>query len=183
LAARRAQTRRSFAIVHNVWSQNGPQPSARGCSVSLIVGSGLGEVAVRGCRAGPLSRRTCANGAWMVGPSVRCPAVTLLQTIITGHRALGYGVFDNPTAKEGDMTTHGGTRRDAASSEYLCAPQLVTASMLSARPQCQWVSAPSDGDVPRKPNTVRRHPLAARGIGRCVSRFGATGGARCSGGK
>jgi hypothetical protein len=58
-----------------------------------------------------------------------------------------------------------------------------TASMLSARPQCQWVLATSDGGVLRTPNTVRRHPLAARGIGRYVSRSDATGGARCSGGK
>jgi hypothetical protein len=28
----------------------------------------------------------------------------------------------------------------------------------SAYPQSQWVSATSDGDVPRTPNTVRRHP-------------------------
>ena len=52
-----------------------------------------------------------------------------------------------------------------------------------AHPQRQWVSATSGGDVPRKPNTVRRHPLTAKGIGRCVSRFGAAGGGRCSGGK
>jgi hypothetical protein len=53
----------------------------------------------------------------------------------------------------------------------------------SAYPQPQWVSATSDGGVPRKPNTVRRHPSAARGIDRYVSRFDATGGGPCSGGK
>jgi hypothetical protein len=40
-----------------------------------------------------------------------------------------------------------------------------------------------DGDVPRTPNTFRRHPLAAKGIGRYVSRSDATGGGPCSGGK
>jgi putative redox protein len=39
----------------------------------------------------------------------------------TGHYgaagALGYGVFDDPSAKEGDMTTLGETGRDAASSD------------------------------------------------------------------
>ena len=49
-------------------------------------------------------------------------------------------------------------------------------------PLPQWVSAKSVGDVPRKSNTVRRYLLAARGIGRCVFRFGASGDARCSGG-
>ena len=53
----------------------------------------------------------------------------------------------------------------------------------SAHPQPQWMSATSGGDVPRTPKTVRRHPVAARGIGRYVSRSGATGGGRCSGGK
>jgi hypothetical protein len=53
----------------------------------------------------------------------------------------------------------------------------------SAYPLHQRVSATSDGDVPRKPNTVRRHPSAAKGIGRCVPRFDATGGGPCSGGR
>ena len=49
--------------------------------------------------------------------------------------------------------------------------------------KCQWVSATSDGGVLRMPSTVRRHPLAARGIGRYISRFDATGGGPCWGGK
>ena len=40
-----------------------------------------------------------------------------------------------------------------------------------------------DADAPRKPNTVRRHPLAATGIGRYVSQSDVTGGGPCSGGK
>jgi hypothetical protein len=47
----------------------------------------------------------------------------------------------------------------------------------------QCVSATSDGGVPRTPNTVRRHLSAVKGIGRCVSRSDATGGAPCWGGK
>jgi len=39
-----------------------------------------------------------------------------------------------------------------------------------------------DGDVLRKPNTVRRHPSASRGIGRYVSRFDASDSGWCSGG-
>ena len=53
----------------------------------------------------------------------------------------------------------------------------------SAYPQPQWVSATSGGDVLRMPNIVRRHPSAARGIGRCVSRFDAIGGGPCWRGK
>ena len=52
-----------------------------------------------------------------------------------------------------------------------------------ADPPPQWVSATSDGGVPRTPNTVRRHHVDGIGIGRYVSRFDATGGGPCSGGK
>jgi len=56
-----------------------------------------------------------------------------------------------------------------------------TQSTATSSPR-QWVSATSDGDVPRKPNTVRRHPSAAKGICRYVSRSDAAGSGPRSGG-
>jgi putative redox protein len=54
----------------------------------------------------------------MVRTSVRCArSQAAAKQTSCGHRAIRYGVFDNPTAKEGDMTTHGETSRDAAPSE------------------------------------------------------------------
>ncbi len=48
-----------------------------------------------------------------------------------------------------------------------------------ALPGPSTVSATWAGDAPRTPNIVRRHHVAAKGTGRCGSRFGAVGVARC----
>jgi hypothetical protein len=53
-----------------------------------------------------------------------------------GHWAIDYGVFGDPTAKEGDMTTHGQTGRDAASSEGT-----VTVTETSAGVYTQQIAA------------------------------------------
>jgi putative redox protein len=107
----------------------------------------------------------------MVGPSVRCPrGHRLWQTIITRTPAIGYGVFKNPTAKERDMTRHGETGRDAASSEGT-----VIVTETTVRGYTQQIAAGRHRLVADEPRPIgddigpTPYDLLLAGLGACTS--------------
>ena len=86
------------------------------------------------------------------------------------HWAIDYGVFGDPTAKEGDTTTHGQTGRDEASSEGT-----VTVTETSAGVYTQQIAAGHHRLVADEPRPIgddigpTPYDLLLAGLGACTS--------------